>query len=96
MRQAEARVIQTPRRKINHKYRSQGYGQRVGIEPQGSRIQRRARARVNRLRHVEESMRGGRQATQVAQSRHTPQHAEILYGMRPRKMGGRCRIRSTP
>jgi len=48
MRQAEARVIQKPRRKINHKYRSQGYGQRVGIEPQGSRIQRRAVARVIR------------------------------------------------
>jgi len=42
--------------------------------------------------------------TQDAQSRHTPQHPEILYGMRrtspsscyPRKRGGRCRIRSTP
>jgi len=37
MRHAEARVIQTPRRKINHKYRSQG-----------NRIQRRAVARVIR------------------------------------------------
>jgi len=49
-------------------------------------------------------MRGGRQATQVAQSRHTPQHPEILFGMRrtsssscqPRKRGRPCWIRSTP
>jgi len=65
----------------------------------------RARNTLSQLTaNQEESMRGGRQATQVAQSRHTPQHPEILYGMGrtsssscyPRKRGGRCRIRSTP
>jgi len=40
-----------------------------------------------RLHHVEESMRGGRQAIQDAQSRHTPQHPEILYGIRPEEKG---------